>query len=321
MDDATPPFDPHGSRYDLSTYWGRVLDMYSITDSRTLLKTDDQVREAQQMLRDFDDGKIDGLTHREELWEAKRLKESAVHPDTGNILHRLLRFAAFPPVNVGICAAILAESTIASVPRTVAVHVLNQSYNAVVNYANGPVAKPTPPMQLAQSFGLAVGASVSLALGATVLAKRGSMGPLLRASVPFTAVSVAGVLNLVSMRRNDLEGLAVYDIENTMHGMSETAGKTAVAKCALTRVIWNVPIMLVPPLAMSVVSRHVKSPRLRSLAELGIISTLIMTAVPPAIAVFPRVETVPVGHLEPQFQNLTLKDGSPVTHLSYQKGI
>lgn len=318
-DGGLPPFDPLGSPYDIESYFGRCMYMYSITDSRTLLKTDDDVRAAVQMLKDFEEGRIDGDQHRAALWEAKRLKESAVHPETGEVLNRLARFAAFPIVNIGICAAMLAESTIASVPRTIGVHLANQSYNAVVNYANGPASKPTPPMQLAESFAIAVGASVSLALGATVMAKRGQMSPILRATLPFTAVSTASVFNIVSMRRNDLQGLEVYDKENTVHGISKTAGESAITKCAMTRLLWNVPIMLIPPLVMAALP--IKSKRLKSVAELAVISTLILTAVPPAIAAFPQVETVSVTDLEAEFHDLKMKDGTPVTHLRYNKGL
>ena len=43
----------------------------------------------------------------EKLWEARRIKESMLHPQTGQVLPLAFRLAAFVPVNVPICAGML----------------------------------------------------------------------------------------------------------------------------------------------------------------------------------------------------------------------
>ena len=47
----------------------------------------------------------------------------------------------------------------------------------------------------------------------------------------------------------------------------------------------------------------------------------VLIFVPPALAVFPQQDSLPVGKLEPQFQGLKDKEGKPIETLYFNKGL
>jgi len=137
-----PPFSLTEPRYDLSTFLGRARHFYRLTDARTLLKSSEDIAAARQLLSDYAKGTAPAGVTDSELWAARNLTESALHPDTSEELPRLFRFSAFGPVNVPICAAMLVPN--ASAAWTAGVQLFNQVGSGYA-YDCAILSSPFPP--------------------------------------------------------------------------------------------------------------------------------------------------------------------------------
>ena len=78
MADDVPPFNPKGSRFDQSTFWGRLSHFRQMVDPQTLLTTPQQLKAAQDLLSRQERGQAAGISDHE-LWEAKRVKDAIIH--------------------------------------------------------------------------------------------------------------------------------------------------------------------------------------------------------------------------------------------------
>lgn len=102
------------------------------------------------------------------------------------------------------------------------------------------------------------------------------------------------------------------------------AGQTGLAKCAAARIIWNIPVMMFPPMIMSRLERLKavsSNPRLRIACETAVVTTCLLGAVSPALAFFPQRDSIPVERLEPQFRGLTDSSGKAISRVWYNKGL
>ena len=338
---TVPPFSLDKDRYDQSTLSGRVLHFYSITDARTLFLTKTQLENAQKLIGQYKTKSLPPNTTDADLWKARKITDSVLHPVTGQPINPMFRFAAYAPMNVFIVTMMLLPSTINSVPRTIFIHWFNQSYNCAVNFANrsgekdsedGTPAEEVPVSRLMEGYFASISTSLSIALGATVLSRRAShFGPkfhtFIRATVPFTAVVLAGCANILLMRRSELtDGVPVFDDDGNVYGKSVVAGKVGLAKCCSARFLWNVPGMVVPGFVLGTLASSSKiwnglPKRVRFFGEVGFITVCLWLGVPPALALFPQIDCLSVNKLEPHFQNLYDKSGQPITHLYYNKGL
>lgn len=323
---SCPPFSLTKSRYDADTFAGRCAYFYEFTDMRTLLTTDAELERCKKLLADYKAGTLPPGTTDEDLWNARRIKEAMVHSDTGETIFAPFRFAAFTPMNLGIVALMQLPGTVSSVYGTIGIHWLNQTYNAGQNYANRNASNPVPTRLLAEAYCGAVATSVSIALGATYALKRvpktGGLALAVSTILPWFAVAGAGAANVALIRRNELvTGVDVSDSEGKVHGKSVAAGTLGLSKCAMARIIWNTPIMVFPPLVMSVLGPKIPNPRMRMAVNMGILTSVLINCVPPALAAFPQRDKVAVASLEKEFHNLKDSKGQPITHLYYNKGL
>ena len=326
-----PPFTLEKPLYDQSTMVGRAKQFYTITDPRSLFITSAQLQQAEALLTAYKERNIpEGVTDGD-LWNARRIVESVLHPSTGQPITPFLRFSMYAPMNIFIVSAMVLPSTINSVPRTIAIHWYNQSYNAAVNYTNGSSATPVPTRRLAEGYIGAVGSSLAIALGATFITqKAANLGvtarTFIRATLPFSAVVAAGCVNVALIRRNELtDGVEVYDKDDNMRGLSVVAGKSGILQCCIARFVWNVPAMILPTIFMGYMSTKpwwMKfSPRVRTATEVTLISLALMFGVPPALGLFPQRASIAVDKLEEEFQGITDKNGQPIKTLYYNKGL
>ncbi|XP_053111159.1 sideroflexin-5 isoform X5 [Hemicordylus capensis] len=170
------------------------------------------------------------------------------------------------PVVVGL---LLPNQTLAS---TVFWQWLNQSHNACVNYANRNATKPSPTSKFVQGYLGAVVSAVSIAVGLNVLIQRANQFTpatrlLIQRFVPFPAVASANICNVVLMRHTELEeGIDVLDGDGNIVGSSRIAAKHALLETALTRVVLPMPILVLPPIIMSLLEksrRRAWNPELR----------------------------------------------------------
>ncbi|KAK4106189.1 tricarboxylate carrier [Parathielavia hyrcaniae] len=200
------------SQYDLSTYWGRVRHTAGITDPRTLLVGNAGLEQAKNALAAYKQGRIQSMTP--ELWRAKKIVDSTLHPDTGEPVFLPFRMSCFVLSNLVVTAGMLTPGL--GNRGTIAWQVANQSLNVAINYSNSNKSSPLSWSKIAQSYFLAVTASCSVAVGLNSLVSRlKSLSPstrlILSRLVPFAAVASAGALNVFLMRGEEMRtGIDVF---------------------------------------------------------------------------------------------------------------
>ncbi|XP_077157478.1 sideroflexin-5 isoform X5 [Paroedura picta] len=219
-----PPFQLGKPRFQQTTFYGRFRHFLDIIDPRTLFVTERRLKEAVQLLEDFKHGTLPpGVTNQE------------------------------------VVGLLLPNQTLAS---TVFWQWLNQSHNACVNYANRNATKPSPTSKFFQGYLGAVISAVSIAVGLNVLIQRANQFTpatrlLIQRFVPFPAVASANICNVVLMRHSELEeGISVLDSNGNVVGSSRIAAKHALLETALTRVVLPMPILVLPPVVVSLLEKH-----------------------------------------------------------------
>jgi tricarboxylate carrier len=312
-------------KYDLNTYWGRVRHFADITDMRTLFTTKAKLAESQKLLEEYDKGRIKLGTDVtiDKIWEAKKVRDSMVHPDTGEIIPAPFRFSAFLPANLGIVVGML---TARSIPSIVFWQTVNQTYNVCVNYANRNASSTTDNKQLAISFGGALLSSVGTAVGLNEWVKRTTsikdviLKQRMQALVPFVAVAVANVFNITLMRITELqEGVDVKTKDGTVVGKSVIAGQRAIMQTIFSRILLVTPGMVAPPIIMNFLETKTqlfnKNPWIRTPTYVGLLAVFIGAFLPLCIGLFPQQSKIATNKLESKFKNVK------EDYLYYNKGL
>jgi tricarboxylate carrier len=262
-----------------------------------------------------------------ELWRAKKIVDSTLHPDTGQPVFLPFRMSCFVLSNLIVTAGMLTPNL--AWRGTLAWQIANQSLNVAINSANANKSTPLSWRTLAKSYLFAVSASCSVALGLNSLVPRlKNLSPgtrtVLGRLVPFAAVASAGALNVFLMRGEEIRrGIDVYPIIGRKEqdddsetpkslGKSKHAAILAVGETALSRVVNATPIMVIPPL---ILVRLQKSewlkhrPRMVLPINLGLILITSLCALPLALAVFPQRQVIKASALEQEFQEKVGQDG------------
>lgn len=317
---------PH-SKYDLSTYWGRVKHCAEISDPTMLLNTTSDIENAKRMVWDYKNGVTSKMTP--ELWRAKKILDSTLHPDTGETVFLPFRMSSCVLSNLVVTAGMLTPNL--GTAGTLFWQIANQSLNVAINTANANKSHPLTTKQIITNYTLAVTASCSVALGLNSLVPRlKSLKPntrmILGRLVPFAAVVSAGIVNVFLMRSEELKkGITVFDKKGDEVGTSKTAAWYAVGETAASRVINATPIMVIPPLILVRLQRSKflkgKPKGVEILTNIGLIFATSLVALPFALGVFPQRRILPVTKLEPKFQDLKDKEGNKITELKFNRGI
>lgn len=328
-DSKVPPFSLVEPYYDQSTYYGRWRQFVELVSPTALLVTPTDIEDARKTLNDFRNGVITRYdTSDDELWHARRVYESTVHPQTGEVIPLVFRLSAFVPVNIPICGGMLLASP--TLFNTVFSQWINQSFNAGFNYANRNASSDQDTADIFKSYLTASAVSCATAVGLGKLVETAkSLSPgvrsALRKTVPFVAVASAGAFNAVSMRINEaIEGIDIMDDNGDVRGRSIAAGRQSLGQVALTRVALPVPILLLPPYIIEAMNKArvmpaARYPRLAT--ELTVVTLCLWGALPGAIALFPQKGTISADQVEGAFKNLTDRDGNRIERFTYHKGI
>lgn len=315
------------SKYDLTTYWGRVKHCAEISDPTMLLNTTHDIETAKRMVWDYKNGVTSKMSP--ELWRAKKVLDSTLHPDTGETVFLPFRMSSCVLSNLVVTAGMLTPNL--GTAGTLFWQIANQSLNVAINTANANKSHPLTTKQIVTNYTLAVSASCSVALGLNSLVPRlKSLKPntrmILGRLVPFAAVVSAGIVNVFLMRSEELKkGITVFDRKGNEVGTSKQAAWYAVGETAASRVINATPIMVIPPLILVKLqqSRFLKgkSKGVETLVNIGLIFATSLVALPFALAVFPQRRVLAVNKLESKFQELKDKDGNDIKKLEFNRGI
>ncbi|MCJ1359344.1 MAG: putative alpha-isopropylmalate carrier [Icmadophila ericetorum] len=328
--------DLPASKYDLSIYWGRVRQSADIADPRTLFVSSSGLENAKKLVSQYKMGEIKTMTP--ELWQAKKVVDSTLHPDTGQPVFLPFRMSCFVISNLVVTAGMLTPGL--QTTGTLLWQITNQSLNVAINSANANKSTPLSTETMVKSYFLAVSASCSVALGLNALVsrlKRISPGTKLILSrlVPFAAVASAGALNVFLMRGEEIRrGIDVFPVlseeekekkekngeEVKSLGKSKKAATLAVGETALSRVLNSTPVMAIPPLILVQLQKQEwlkRRPKLTLPVNLGLILTTSIFALPLALAAFPQRQAVSASSLEPEFWDKGGQDG----RVEFNRGI
>ncbi|XP_023655796.1 sideroflexin-5 [Paramormyrops kingsleyae] len=318
-----PAFQLGKSQYNQKTFSGRLRHFLDVIDPRTLFVSEIRLKECMKLLDDFKHGSLPPGVSDEQLWEAQKIKQAIIHPDTGEKIFMPFRMSGYVPFGTPIVVGLLLPNQ--TLGSTVFWQWLNQSHNACVNYSNRNATKPTPASKFLQGYIGAVTSAVSIAVGLNMLIERAArFSPATRVMVqrlvPFPAVASANICNVGLMRHTELkEGIDVLDSSGNVVGTSRIAAKHALMETALTRVVLPMPILVFPPIIMAFLE---KLPLLQTHKRLVLpVHSLVCLAafglaLPLAISLFPQMSQIEVSQLEPEIAMAT--DCKVVT---YNKGL
>ncbi|XP_036038647.1 sideroflexin-5 isoform X1 [Onychomys torridus] len=307
-----PPFQLGKPRFQQTSFYGRFRHFLDIIDPRTLFVTEKRLREAVQLLEDYQHGTLHPGVTNEQLWSAQKIKQAILHPDTNEKIFMPFRMSGYIPFGTPIVVGLLLPNqTLAS---TVFWQWLNQSHNACVNYANRNATKPSSASKFIQGYLGAVISAVSIAVGLNVLVQKANKFTpatrlLVQRFVPFPAVASANICNVVLMRYGELEeGIDVLDADGNLVGSSKIAARHALLETALTRVVLPMPILVLPPIVMSMLEKTAllqARPRLLLPVQSLVCLAAFGLALPLAISLFPQMSEIETSQLEPEIARAT----------------
>lgn len=80
---AYPAFQFGKPRFDQNTFFGRFRHFLDVIDPRTLFVTEKQLQECVELLDHFKQGTLPSGVTDAQLWQAQKIKQAIIHPDTG----------------------------------------------------------------------------------------------------------------------------------------------------------------------------------------------------------------------------------------------
>lgn len=251
-----------------------------------------------------------------ELWQAKKIIDSTLHPDTGLPVPLPFRMSSFVLSNLIVTAGMLTPNL--TWRGTLAWQITNQTLNVCINASNANKSSPLSTSTLVQSYLLAVSASCGVALGLNALVPRLRVSPgariILGRLVPFAAVASAGALNVFLMRGEEIRrGIDIYPAQSPSEkdqeapkslGKSKHAATLAVGETAASRVFNATPVMAIPPLILVQLQKQrwlESRPRMVLPVNLGLIFVTSIFALPLALGAFAQRQSVSAEKLEEEF--------------------
>jgi hypothetical protein len=310
------------SMFDLETYTGRLKHFAKMTDMRLIFLTSDKISSYQSKLKDFElhpeRYNLSDPNINQELWSAKFGVKSAINSTTGKILPIPARMCAFVPMNVPIGFGLICMP--ATMFNIVFFNVINQTYNAMMNYANGSGTEESF-RYTAISYTLAVVSSISTGM---ILKKRFSknaanMNIIQEGVLRILPSGIAGFLNLFFMRSDYFtKGISFKDDKGNIIGISKRCGVKAVIEGGFTRIILPLPL-LVNHFLIKGISRMNLPRKLNILIELFLCSLALGLGLPLSIAIFKENSSMKKSWLEEEFKNN--KDLKEIEFVYYNKGL
>ncbi|XP_064000557.1 sideroflexin-2 isoform X2 [Pogoniulus pusillus] len=204
-------------RWDQSTFMGRLKHFFNVTDPRTVLVPEKELDQAKAVVESCRAGLVPPGSSQEQLLYAKKLYDSAFHPDSGEKMNLIGRMSFQVPGGMALTGCML--QFYRTVPAVVFWQWVNQSFNAIVNYTNRNAASTVSVRQLGVAYITATGTALATAVGLNLYTKRAP--PLLARWVPFAAVAAANCVNIPLMRQQEIiNGVTVTDKDNNELGQS-----------------------------------------------------------------------------------------------------
>ncbi|XP_077958111.1 sideroflexin-5b isoform X4 [Gasterosteus aculeatus] len=301
---ACPAFQLGRPRYEQGSFLGRLRHFIDVIDPSTLFVSEKRLKECVKLLDDYKHGELPPGVSDLQLWEAQKIKQAIIHPDTGEKIFMPFRMSGYVPFGTPIVIGLLLP---------------NQTVVSTI------IWQPTPTSEFLQGYVGAVTSAVSIAVGLNVLIQKANrLSPatrmIIQRLVPFPAVASANICNVGLMRHSELsEGIDVLDDNGNVVGSSKIAARHAITETAFTRVVLPMPIFVLPPIIMSYLERlrFLQSNRRLLLPVHSLVCLVTFgLSLPVAISLFPQMSQIEVSCLEPEIAMAT-----DCKVLTYNKGL
>ncbi|XP_046870802.1 sideroflexin-5a isoform X4 [Hypomesus transpacificus] len=165
-----PVFQYGKCRFDQSTFVGRFRHFLDVIDPRTLFVSEKSLQECLDLLDHFHHGTLPTGVTNAQLWQAQKIKQAILHPDTGDKILMPFRMSGYIPFGTPVVIGLLLPNQ--TLLSSIFWQWLNQSHNACVNYSNRNATKPTPVSTFCLGYVGAVTSALSIAVGLKVLVQR-----------------------------------------------------------------------------------------------------------------------------------------------------
>ncbi|XP_027644738.2 sideroflexin-2 isoform X1 [Falco peregrinus] len=321
---ATVPlgFNIDAPRWDQSTFVGRLKHFLNITDPRTVLVPEEELDRAKALVEGCRAGLVPPGSSQEQLLYAKKLYDSAFHPDSGEKMNLIGRMSFQVPGGMAITGCML--QFYRTVPAVVFWQWVNQSFNALVNYTNRNAASPITLRQIGVAYFTATGTALATAVGLNLYTKRAP--PLLARWVPFAAVAAANCVNIPMMRQQEIiNGVTVTDGDNNELGHSRRAAVKGIAQVVVSRITMAAPGMIILPIIMERLEKFPFMQRIRVLhgpLQVLLCGGFLLFMVPAACALFPQRCSLALTDLELELRDsIVAKYGDKVPYVYFNKGL
>lgn len=290
-------------RYNQSEFTGRLRHFLGITDWRLCFKSDAELQQAKDILQKYRLGQEPPGTTEEVMWQAKRVYESAFHPDTGEKQNLIGRMCFQVPGGMLFTGALLTfyKSTSAIVFWQWA----NQSVNALVNYTNRNAKSPLTVEQMGIAYVSATAAALATALGLKSYLS-GRVSSLVQRYVPFAAVAAANCVNIPLMRQNEIvNGITVCDENGNELVNSKLAAAKGISQVVFSRIFMAAPGMTILPVIMERLEKQNwlrNHPKLNAPFQILMCGAMLTFMTPTACALFNQrcsISTATLARLEP----------------------
>ncbi|KAG5329133.1 SFXN1 protein, partial [Acromyrmex charruanus] len=267
---------------------------------------------------------------REDIIYAKKLRDSAFHPDNGEFMHVIGRMSFQLPASIALTIAML--TFYKSAFSVVTCQLVNQGFNAFVNYTNRNVMSDDPQDTdvIQQAFIFATAASCAAALGFKKLFS--GRGPFFTSiiflvEIPFCAVAVGNMVNLSIMRQREIaRGIPIFakNGDEVYIMKSQVAAVKGISECIFTRIIMAAPGMLMIP----VITQRMQSYRFYKLhpwipfpVEIGLCTLCLLIMIPSALAIFPQKKSELLKVYPEEYEIFRENMGKYPDKVYYNKGL
>ncbi|XP_075468613.1 sideroflexin-2 [Ascaphus truei] len=315
-------FNIDGPRWDQNKFVGRLKHFFNITDPRTVIVSEQELDRAKLLVEACRAGAVPPGTSVDQLHYAKKLYDSAFHPDTGDKMNLIGRMSFQVPGGMAITGCML--QFYRTVPAVVFWQWVNQSFNALVNYTNRNAASPITPTQIGLAYITATSTALATAVGLNLYTKKAP--PLVARWVPFAAVAAANCVNIPMMRQQEiLNGIAVADENDNNLGYSRKAAIKGIGQVVISRIAMAAPGMILLPILMQRLESFPFMKRIRFLhapLQVMLVGGFLLFMVPVACSLFPQKCSMAVRNLEPELRDSIVNQyGDKVHHVYFNKGL
>ncbi|XP_030309501.1 sideroflexin-2 isoform X2 [Calypte anna] len=288
---ATTPLDFNidAPLWDQSTFMGRLKHFFNITDPRTVLVSEKELDQAKALVEGCRAGLVPPGSRQEQLLYAKKLYDSAFHPDSGEKMNLIGRMSFQVPGGMALTGCML------------------QFYR-----------------QIGVAYITATSTALATAVALNLYTKRAP--PLLARWVPFVAVAAANCANIPMMRQQEIiNGVTVTDGDNNELGCSRRAAVKGIGQVVVSRITMAAPGMIILPIIMERLEKTPFMQRIRVLhgpLQVLLSGGFLLFMVPAACALFPQRCSLALADLEPELRDsIVAKHDDKVPYVYFNKGL